>query len=318
MGAPAWEPSTSAMSAELQNREAGTLGTRRIVCQYISEALSALNGARPSDVSIHAARKSIKRTRAVWRLLEPALPAAAFRDANRRLRNAARPLGAARDARILVVALDRLLQARGGVASAGGARGFRRALMRHASAIKHGVMFEPGGLELSREELRGAYQRIQARALEKRGWAVIGKGMRRVYARGRRLYRSLPADARADQLHEWRKQVKSLHHQFAVLRPLAVGPIGKLASQAGKLSERLGDDHDLAVLRTEVLAHRHAFSSAARQAGIIAAIDRRRTYLQKMAFKLGARIYADKPHALYARFGGYWHDWRRAKNQTKT
>jgi CHAD domain-containing protein len=250
----------------------------------------------------------------VWRLLRHALPAATYRHANARLRDAGRPLGAARDAKVLLVTLDRVLQA--GAASASMVKAFRRALLQNGKAIKLGVMVEPTAIALSRQALRSTYQRIKDYSIQKRGWSVLGKGMRRVYGRGRRMYHRARSDRRAEHLHEWRKQAKYLHHQFAVLKPLWRGPIRKLASETGELSERLGDYHDLAVLRTQVLTHRRAFSSAAQQARIVAVIDRERADLQNIAFMLGARIYEEKPADFCTRFGGYWHEWRHAKNKT--
>src|ERR1700726_4752620 len=98
------------MTAKLKGREAGTLGARRIVCTYIADALAALKGERSTDAAIYEARKAIKKARAAWRLLQPALADASFRHANARLPDAGQPLGAARDAKILVAALDALLQ----------------------------------------------------------------------------------------------------------------------------------------------------------------------------------------------------------------
>jgi CHAD domain-containing protein len=303
------------MAAKLQGREAGTLEARRIVCKEILKARVALGGKRPSDSAIHCARKSIKKARALWRLLRHALPVATYRQANARLRDAGRPLGAARDAKVLVVALDKIFKARAGLAGAIALKTFRHGLIQNGSAIKHAVMLGPTGITLSRRALRSAYQRIKDYSMGKRGWSVLGKGLRRTYARGRRMYRKARVDRRAEHLHEWRKQVTYLHHQFAALKLLLPGPIGELASATGELSERLGDDHDLAVLCARVLAQRGAFHSAPQQRRIIAAIERERAHLQNTAVMLGARIYEETPADFIARFGGYWHEWQRTKNK---
>ena len=127
------------------------------------------------------------------------------------------------------------------------------------------------------------------------------------------MYHKARANRRAEHLHEWRKQVKYLHHQFAALKPLWPGPIGELASATAELSELLGDDHDLFVLCTRILAQRGAFDSAAQQGRMIAAIERKRADLQNTAFMFAARIYEETPADFIARFGGYWHEWRRTK-----
>jgi CHAD domain-containing protein len=303
------------VAAKLQGREAGTLEARRIVSREILKARTALGGKKPSDSAIHDARKSITKARAVWRLLRRALPAAAYRQANTRLRDAGRPLGAARDAKILVVALDKLFKGRSGLAGTSAIKEFRHGLVQNGSAIKHAVMLEPTGIMLSRRALRSTDQRVKDCSIDKHGWSVLGKGLRRTYARGRRSYHKALADRRVERLHEWRKQVKYLHHQFSTLKPLWRAPIGELASATGTLSKRLGDDHDLAVLCRRILAQTGAFHSAAQQARLIAAIERERAYLQNAAFMLGARIYGEKPADFIARFGGYWHEWRRTKNK---
>ena len=305
------------VSAKLQGRESGTSEARRIAYKQIAAALAALSAKRPSDSSIHAARKAIKKARALWRLLQDALPAATYREVNARLRDAGRPLGAARDAKILVVALDRLLKAYGRRAAPNTLQAFRRSLVQNGSAIKHALMCEPTGIALSRHALRRVCQQVRGFSVSKGGWSVLGKGLRRTYARGRRMYRKACSDRRAEHLHEWRKQVKYLHNEIAILKPLWRGPIGKLASATGRLSEQLGDDHDLAVLCSRVLAQRGTIFSAAQAAKIVALIDRERAGLQDAACTLGARIYEEKAAAFAARFGGYWDEWRRTKTKAQ-
>jgi CHAD domain-containing protein len=301
------------MATKLQGREAGTREAWRIVYQEIAKARVAINGKRPSDTAIHGARKSIKKARALWRLLQRALPAANYRQTNTCLRDAGRPLGTARDAKILVAALDRVLKEDGRLASARAVKAFRRGLIQNANSVKRTVKLEQKGIALSRRALRRAYQQTKDFSIGKRGWSILGHGLQGTYARGRRSYHKARSDRDMRHLHEWRKQVKYLHHQFGALKPLWRGPIGKLGDATGELSELLGDDHDLAVLRARVAAQREEFSSSNQQARILAVIDRRRRDLENSAFVLGARVYEEKPVDFAARFGGYWHEWRRAQ-----
>jgi CHAD domain-containing protein len=294
---------------KLKRHEAGTTGARRIVCDHIAAAIKALDGNRTTDAMIHEARKSIKKARAVWRLLQSALPAAHFRHANAQLRDAGRPLGAARDARILVAALDALVKDMPGGTDAT----FRRGLTEEEGAIKQDVLRGPRGIALSRQLLRRVHEYIENRSVGKQGWAVVGNGLKRAYGQGRRSFHQARARRRAAELHEWRKQVKYLHHQLAILKPLWKGPIGELTDQTGDLSERLGDDHDLAVLRRKVLAPQARLASRAQQAKILAALDRRRRALQEDALRLGARIFEEKATDFARRFGGYWRLWRHPR-----
>jgi CHAD domain-containing protein len=105
----------------------------------------------------------------------------------------------------------------------------------------------------------------------------------------------------AEHLHEWRKQVKYLWHQLQILEPLQPGRIGKLAARCHKLADHLGDDHDLVVLRHKIESHAKAFERARELDELLRRLDRRRVQLQRKAFLLGSRLFADKPRAFLER-----------------
>jgi CHAD domain-containing protein len=297
------------MTAKLQGLRAGTLEVRNIVCEHIDEALTAVAGPNPSDASIHKARKAIKKARALWLLLRRTLPKAVYRDASACLREAGRPLGAARDAKILIVAVDRLAAQAHGTATVGSLRTLRVTLLEHGTQVKRAIRRAPAGITLSRHALSSARQQIQSCVIGKHGWSALGKGLCRVYRRGRRAYRTARLERRPEQLHEWRKQAKYLHHQLTVLKPLWKRPIGKLSDEAGELADKLGDDHDLVILCARVRASDLRFHAGARRK-VVTLIRHERDRLQDAAFRLGARIYEEKPSDFYERFGGYWQEWR--------
>ena len=74
------------------------------------------------------------------------------------------------------------------------------------------------------------------------------------------------------------------------------------------LSEYLGDDHDLAVLRALLLAEPSLCGGAPH--AFLRFIRQRRAVLQAEAFALGHRIYAEKPSAFTDRLGVYWKVWK--------
>jgi CHAD domain-containing protein len=94
----------------------------------------------------------------------------------------------------------------------------------------------------------------------------------------------------AERLHSWRKQVKYLWHQLQILEPSRPGKIGKLAQRCHELGEILGEDHDLAVLRCKLESRRTDDLDE-----LLRRLDRRRVQLQRKAFTLGSRLFADKP-----------------------
>lgn len=271
-----------------------------------------LEAAQISDDAIHGARKELKKARSALRLLRDALQPAQYRRWNTDLRDAARPLSAARDARVLLDTLQQLLSSCGRSCQET-ADGLIRLLQREHLKAGRGVRNTSKEIQRSRALLRGVLRRIERTTVRAEGWAPPGKGLHRVYSDGRRAMRT--AQARdPDALHDWRKQTKYLWHQLQILEPLWPEPIGELANQAHRLSNYLGDDHDLSVLRTRI-AHSGSAEADAGSKALLALIERRQDELRETAFLLGLRFYAEKPKAFAARFGGYReHSQRRASN----
>jgi CHAD domain-containing protein len=285
---------------------------RRILRTQIGDALDRLTRHEVTDEDIHAARKSIKRARATLRLLRETLPKNTYRLENAALRDSARPLSAVRDAKVLVDALDHLSELDTTASADTPAHPFRGALVRERNNTRRRARSKTDGLGASRSGLQAAHSRAGRWKLNGEDWTVLGKGLQRVYSEGRKLLATAQRDPTAECLHEWRKQVKYLWNQVALLEPLGSGWINELADQCHKLSDYLGDDHDLAVLRERAAAHERTFAKPEQLAALVTAIERKRTGLQQKALVIGARIYHDKPADFAARFARDWRNWKSA------
>ena len=73
-----------------------------------------------------------------------------------------------------------------------------------------------------------------------------------------------------------------------------------VGDEAHELANRLGDDHDLAMLAGWVREHVEA------EPEFFEAVERRRSELQDEAMALGERLYADKPSAYVRRLRRLW------------
>jgi CHAD domain-containing protein len=135
---------------------------------------------------------------------------------------------------------------------------------------------------------------------------ALREGLQRVYARGRRAQRKARRHPTVENLHDWRKSVKHLWYAASVLREAGPDELGEARGQARELSELLGTDHDLAVLRDAVQAHRGAFARGRDRKALVARIDRRRAKLTKRALRIGGELYARKPARAGKRLGSGW------------
>src|SRR5207244_130714 len=77
----------------------------------------------------------------------------------------------------------------------------------------------------------------------------LGPGLEQVYRRGRKALRAARRDPSVENLHELRKRAKDLWHAGQLLQECQPKRAKQLARRAHALSDLLGEDHDLAVLR---------------------------------------------------------------------
>jgi CHAD domain-containing protein len=295
-------PSEVDRSYDLRSDEELGAGLKRVAAGRAEKALERLrgNGEDPADAT-HGARKDMKKLRAVLRLSRGSLPKPLYKEENRRYRDAARALSASRDAEVKLETLDALAERDGGLPRQA-VEAWRQILDRDREAAAN---FTDAGaaIELIEEGLEG----IQRWPLEGDSWELVGGEVKCAYRRGRRAMASAAADQSEESFHEWRKRAKDLWYQLRLLGPAWSGPLGAAAEEAHRLTDLLGDHHDLAVLRQD-LRQRRLGEEETR--ALEAAIDARQGQLAAEALDLGRRLYAEPPKAYGRRLRRYWQAWR--------
>ena len=298
--------------AKIKQGEAGTRGTRRIARRQVKSALKKLDRKAASDREVHSARKELKKARATLRLLRDALGRSTYKKENAALRDAARPLSEVRDGRVLLDALHSLVQYHGAPVASLQLTNFKRALSRRRTELRHKILESRDPLRATRKALRHIRSRSEKWHVGRRGWSVLGAGLKRTYVSGRSAFTLAMATPTDEYLHEWRKQTKYLWYQLQVFEPLGPGPVADMTEEAHQLADCLGDDHDLAVLHERAAQAREMFPNAAAHHALLHLIQRCRAGLQGKARQLGQRLYAERPAVFTARVGRHWHDWRQA------
>jgi CHAD domain-containing protein len=314
------------MALKFDIRESLRREIPRIARERIDRVIESLSEKpQPSAESIHEARKDLKCLRAVLRLARGSVNAEVRRRENIFFRDAGRSLSAARDSQALLEALQR----------------FGRRHRPHLQDMTPKQQFMHEFIEKIREkidqekidrlpremlrklvqELRGAGRRaglwFDGTVLEPGNeWgAFVGTGLRRTYRQGKNVVWQFemigPENASDETWHELRKCAKALGYQLRLLRPIWPGPINVLLREIDQLTDRLGDDHDLAVLRRRILNEPYSPSenqdSADTRHIFLQSLDRQRRKLQLESLHLARRIYVEKPGQFEHRLAAYWH-----------
>ncbi|HVJ28991.1 MAG TPA: CHAD domain-containing protein [Gammaproteobacteria bacterium] len=298
--------------SHLSTKKGAIGGVQKAIVGKCNEALESLSGRTVSPEDIHTARKALKKARAWLRLLRTGTGQQAFREQNVALRDAARPLSEGRDAQVLIETLHKLLKRYHEPAPGRRFGRFERALQKDRRATQHRLTSSRAGITTTRRLLRRSKGTLARLPIKGQDWEVIGAGFEKVYTRGHKNLRAAHDGAAPESLHEWRKDAKNLWHELQMLEPLWPGVIEEWADQAHRLTDYLGDDHDLWVLRETCKRKSDDFANPADLDALLALIDRRRGQLQDKARLLGARLYEPKPRRFRARIGKYWRLWDQA------
>jgi CHAD domain-containing protein len=293
--------------------ETAGAGIKRVLAGQADSAIDHLRGEAGTEPAeaVHEARKNVKKIRSALRLVRDAIGDDVWRRENEHYRDVARKLSSFRDAEILVEALDGLGE-RFGPSARDRFDAFRGQLDE-----ENRVAHDDGSVERAMvgaaAELAAGRSRIDGLPLDGDGWDLLGPGLHRSYRRGRKRLRAVEEEASVTNLHELRKRVKDLWYQLRLITDADREMLGSLADQTHDLSDHLGDDHDLALLREQVQRRRDAFSSPGDQRHLLEEIDQRRGELQFAAISLGDRIYAEKPKRFIKRLHRRWEAWRDRK-----
>jgi CHAD domain-containing protein len=276
-------------------------GIGRVARGQLDLTIGLLEGAGDggdSAESVHEARKALKRLRALLRVSRGVLDDDRYRHENVVLRDAGRELSEARDAQVLLDTLDDL---RRRFADEMPAEAWPRLRERLAAAAREAHHRGPNGSIGLLGAQSDARVRVSTWPLPHDGGPeTLGDGLRRIYRRGRRAFQSAEAEPSAENLHKLRKRAKDLWHAGQLLRPVCPERMKKLSKRAHRLSDLLGDDHDLAVLLERTRSHPELLDPA-ESAVLVALVERRRSALQKEALERGARLYRRKPGKLVHR-----------------
>jgi CHAD domain-containing protein len=238
------------MPYRIETGEPARDALRRSAREQLESAIDALAGGIDVDpvTAVHDARKSLKKARSLLRLGRAALHPVERRCANAAFRAAAQELGARRDADVMSHALDDLAARYTGHVPHATFEAIRERLDERRAAMREQGSERDSGEQVS-QDLRAALMRIEDWQLREGGWDPIGDGLRRGYRRGRTAFQRARVEPTVENLHDWRKRVKDLWYHLRWLGPILPATMSGHAQDAHHLSELLGDDHDLAVLR---------------------------------------------------------------------
>ncbi|HEX6222538.1 MAG TPA: CHAD domain-containing protein [Acidimicrobiia bacterium] len=310
----------AAFDTSLQLGESEPLGTgvKRVTMEQLELAATRFFDADLGfGGAVHESRKSIKRVRALLRLVRSEIPERIYDFENTSLRDTARLISVVRSAQGVLNAAVSIHQLYGDLLAVGTFEELITRLERRRDMAELSTLEAPHLVGRVVRGLERAYQRYASWPTDPEAQKVYGLGIRdhydsvspglsSTYDRGRQTMVTAYRRGGPSAFHEWRKRVKDMRHQMEFLAPLWPEVVVGTAMTLDRLGNILGEDNDLAELQ-RLLRERPDLCSNPRERSLFRALaGQRRSELQLAGEILGRRVYAEKTKSLSGRFGEYW------------
>lgn len=283
---------------------------RRIARDEIQSAADQLTGKGDSnrDEAIHEARKSVKKFRAVLRLIEPQL-GDAFRVEDVRMRDIGRKLSEFRDAGAIIETFDGMREK------------YRDAFGKQTlESIRSGLAARKDEAEQKADmaralkgiaaRLRATRRRVNGWPLEMDGFAAVAPGLETTYRRGRKEMARVRKEPSPENYHEWRKRVKYHWYHVRLLESIWTGVMQAHEKSLKDLETWLGEDHNLVVLRQKILAEPGFYGKEKDIELLLDTMDKYHKELRENALSVGERIFQEKSRQFTRRMKHLWDAWQ--------
>ena len=236
-------------------------GLKRIVAEQLQLAiweLSADQGTR--DHAVHEARKCLKKSRSAMRFFQNNL-GKQYEQLNAALRDAGRKLSPVRDSQALIEMFDEVNDKYRDDLGDSSLVSIRDGLVKRNKSLTR---------DFQQKRTRGAVLKLLrtfARRVDK--WKVnecdllaLSKSFARTIRRNQQACQTAHAELRPESFHEWRKRAKDLRYHLNLVSEAWPEVLDGYAAAAKDLESKLGDDHNLVVMRDTILEKPDAFGKA--------------------------------------------------------
>ncbi len=286
-------------------------GFRRIGAEQIARARRQLAANADPATAVHEARKCLKRIRALLRLGRDGLGESVFRAENAQFRAIAASLASARDDHVLVETIVKLTAEDDGRLAATLGR-LKAAVLANRTPETATAAAVRAEADAALEHAARGFKRLR---IVPNSFATLERGLVRNYRKALKCRDLAYAEGTDEAFHEWRKCVLTYWRHMALLSRAWPALFEVHIEAARALSQTLGDDHDLALLRQRLATLPAGVLPSDDVRAIEALIAARQGALRRSAKAQGEMIFAERPKAIGRRLTAVWDSAVRASRE---
>jgi CHAD domain-containing protein len=304
------------MSYFIAPNETIPTGIMRVAGEQTGKAIGAMEYWQDDERVIHKVRKHLKKLRALMRLMRDEIGEEEYKRHNVFYRDLGRELSDVRDVTSLLEILERLKEKFGDSVKAQTFEPLEELLGEERTRLKAQQLEKGDRMEHVKEELEQSAERFEQIPISSDCWEEMVSSVRRVYKRGYKGFQASLEQPTTETMHEWRKRVKYLWYHNRLLRHAWYRIFQSFRRETKQLSDILGDYHDYALLKAQLIQVHDQLPAQTIQATDAFATKQQEVLLER-AYLLGQRVYAESPKAFAHRLEHYLDAWRREREMVK-
>lgn len=265
---------------------------RESIVNQLTNSFTLENDSSASDeVRVHELRKAVKRSRALLRLLKPALDESFFYDIDEMLGKSARLLADQREATVNLRTFINLIHSSADSLP----QELKNTILDGLSQkIDHSYNSLPNDFAdqlhaslLLLKQVKDKMEKIPLQHIESNNILLLIKN---TYQKTAKLYDDARYSLETEIIHKWRRYTKHLLFQLKLSPFHRNLGTRKMISLLEDLSDTLGNEHDLAIMEEYLQENFNLGKDEQQKIHLI--VSKERSKLQKYAFAMGQKLFA--------------------------
>lgn len=285
------------MSFRIDPRLPLTGEVRRILTEEVGKALAHLDVARDRpEQALHKCRKRLKNVRALLRLVRSGDETFSTTE-NQCYKQVSALLAGPREATALIETVDRLAAAFPEQSAGGGLDAVRERLVLRQHELHAGAGLDAaiGAASAACQEGLGHIDRLALPDQPEQAADILADGARATLRRARKALDKAGSRGATDDFHDLRKAAKTHSMHLSLLGRLWPTPIKARRKAVDALAERLGDLHDVFVMRALLDADGAPLGPPEDTRLLAKLLKRSEKSLRKICLAEAAELFGDSP-----------------------
>jgi CHAD domain-containing protein len=290
----------------ISERESVKETINRILYEQIDSILENCENKQDDfHKSIHDIRKSIKRIRAVLRLVREEIGYSSYYRENVFYRDINRSTSELRTLNVLILSLESLQVDLADKLEPERIAPLIVKIREQRDKKLEGMLSSERVLKDLSKQFENGRSRIPTLPIHSNNFKALAGGIERMYRQGKRYLKEAKKKTDTHHLHDMRKRMKYLWYQMDILNPLYPGLLKAYSSSLDSIGDKLGVYHDLAVLSDFLRESKTGLAEIVMDT-LIEACEFKKSAMLPDIFSQASAVYTEDPEAFIQRLDGYW------------